>query len=47
MTVADGDVWSELDKVDHNITKVVSGIAVTALTPDLAAIEAAKILRRV
>jgi len=47
MAVADGDVWSEPDKVDHNITKVVSGIAVTALTPDLAAIEAAKILRRV
>jgi len=46
MTVADGDVWGEADKVDHNITKVVSGIAGTALTPDLAAIEAAKILRK-
>ncbi len=45
MTVADGDVWGEADKVDHNITKVVSGIAITALSPELGAIEAVKILR--
>ncbi len=45
MTSADGSKWGEVDQVDHNITKVVSGIAITALTPDLAAIEAAKILR--
>lgn len=46
MTVADGVVWGEADNVDHNITKVVSGIADTALTPEIAAIEAAKILRQ-
>jgi len=45
MTVADGDFWGKADAVDHNITKVVSGIADTALTPDRGAIEAAKILR--
>lgn len=45
MTTADGSMWSTPDKVDHNITKVVSGIATTALLPDLAAIEAVKILR--
>jgi len=46
MTRADGRNWGTPDKVDHNITKVVSGIANTALTPDLGAIEAAKILRQ-
>ena len=46
MTRADGQIWSVADKVDHNITKVVSGIANTALTPELGAIEAAKILRQ-
>ena len=46
MTVADGEVWGEANKVDHNITKVVSGIALTALTPDLGAIEAVRILRQ-
>jgi ethanolamine ammonia-lyase large subunit len=44
MTVADGNTWGIPDNVDHNITKVVSGIATTALTPDLGAIEAARIL---
>jgi ethanolamine ammonia-lyase large subunit len=46
MTRADGQTWGRPDKVDHNITKVVSGIANTALTPELGAIEAAKILRQ-
>jgi ethanolamine ammonia-lyase large subunit len=45
MTVADGKTWGTAGKVDHNITKVVSAIAATALEPDLGAIEAAKILR--
>ncbi len=45
MTVANGETWAIADKVDHNITKVVSGIANTALKPDLAAGEAVKILR--
>jgi ethanolamine ammonia-lyase large subunit len=44
MTVADGKTWGSPDRVDHNITKVVSGIAMTALTPDLGALEAVKIL---
>ena len=46
MTTADGATWGIADKVDHNITKVVSGIATTALVPDLAAIEAVRILRQ-
>jgi ethanolamine ammonia-lyase large subunit len=46
MTRADGQTWAVADKVDHNITKVVSGIANTALTPDRGAIEAAQILRQ-
>ena len=46
MTPADGQTWGISDKVDHNITKVVSGIANTAMTPDLGAIEAARILRQ-
>ena len=45
MTVADGADWSIPDKIDHDITKVVSGIALTALSPELGAIEAVKILR--
>lgn len=45
MTVADGPTWAIADKVDHNITKVVSGIANTSLSPSLAAVEAVKILR--
>jgi ethanolamine ammonia-lyase large subunit len=45
MTVADGATWAIPDKVDHNITKVVSGIATTTLKPKAAAIEAAKLFR--
>jgi ethanolamine ammonia-lyase large subunit len=45
MTVADGATWAIPDKVDHNITKVVSGIATTALKPKAAAIETAKLFR--
>ncbi|MEW4570929.1 ethanolamine ammonia-lyase subunit EutB [Tautonia sp. JC769] len=33
LTSADGAVWGREDAVDHNITKVVSGIATTALAP--------------
>jgi ethanolamine ammonia-lyase large subunit len=33
ITSADGAVWGQEDAVDHNITKVVSGIATTALAP--------------
>lgn len=47
MTVADGSEWSIPNKVDHNITKVVSGISITALTPDSAAVDAVRILRQI
>ena len=46
MTRADGQTWGIADKVDHNITQVVSGIANTALAPDLAATAAVRILRQ-
>ncbi len=45
MTTADGATWETPDKVDHNITKVVSGIASTAFRPSLAAVETVRILR--
>jgi len=45
ITSADGGTWSQASKVDHNITKVVSGIAHTALVPKLGAQTAARILR--
>lgn len=44
VTTAEGSVWSVKDQVDHNITKVVSGIAVTALKPHLAAIDIIKLI---
>jgi ethanolamine ammonia-lyase large subunit len=44
MTTANGADWSIPDKVDHNITRVVSGIATTALHPNLAVKECLKIL---
>jgi ethanolamine ammonia-lyase large subunit len=44
MTAPTGDDWGTPGKVDHNITKVVSGIALTALAPEAAAVEAAGIL---
>ena len=46
MTRADGHTWGVADKVDHNITIVVSGIANTALAPETGAIEAVRILRQ-
>jgi ethanolamine ammonia-lyase large subunit len=45
LTSADGVKWSIPSAVDHNITKVVSGIAVTALLPEVAAETAARLLR--
>lgn len=45
MTTADGLEWSIPNKVDHNITKVVSGISVTAMNPDVAAVDAVRILK--
>jgi ethanolamine ammonia-lyase large subunit len=39
-----GDVWGKDGSVDHNITKVVSGIATTALIPATAAEEVVRLL---
>ena len=44
ITTAEGSGWSIADQVDHNITKVVSGIATTALKPEQAAAECIKLL---
>lgn len=45
ITRAAGLTWGVPSKVDHNITKVVSGIAKTALSPEHGADAAARILR--
>jgi ethanolamine ammonia-lyase large subunit len=44
MTRASGAVWGQSGRIDHNVTRVVSGIAVTALIPELGAAEAVRIL---
>ncbi|QDU58766.1 ethanolamine ammonia-lyase subunit EutB [Aeoliella mucimassa] len=44
ITAAAGSVWGEPNAVDHNITKVVSGIAKTALEPKKAANDVARLL---
>ncbi|MFM7059159.1 MAG: ethanolamine ammonia-lyase subunit EutB [Planctomycetota bacterium] len=44
MTRASGAAWSQSGRIDHNLTRVVSGIAVTALIPELGAAEAVRIL---
>jgi ethanolamine ammonia-lyase large subunit len=46
ITVARGQVWSE-KKIDHDITKLVSNIADTALPPKEAARETLTIIREV
>lgn len=45
LTVAPGTAWATPGKVDHNITKVVSGIATTAILPKTAADEAVRLLK--
>jgi len=45
MTAADGQAWGQRDKIDHNITKVVSGIAATALDPRAGADETVRLLK--
>ncbi|MEO1979900.1 MAG: ethanolamine ammonia-lyase subunit EutB [Fuerstiella sp.] len=44
MTAAGGDVWGRTGAVDHNITKVVSGVATTALNPAAGAREVDRLL---
>jgi ethanolamine ammonia-lyase large subunit len=46
ITATAGAVWKEPGTVDHNITKVVSGIAVAALAPPAGADETLRILRQ-
>ncbi|HCP13443.1 MAG TPA: ethanolamine ammonia-lyase, partial [Planctomycetaceae bacterium] len=45
MTAATASVWGQPGTVDHNITRVVSGIAQTALAPEVAAMDAVRILK--
>ena len=45
LTTVDGKVWSENGTVDHQHTKVISGIAKTALQPALAAQQVAELLK--
>ncbi len=44
ITAPTGDVWKNAGEVDHNMTKVVSGIAITALPPKAGADEVVRIL---
>ncbi|MDE0863360.1 MAG: ethanolamine ammonia-lyase subunit EutB [Rubripirellula sp.] len=44
ITAPDGQIWSSPGRVDHNITKVVSGVASTALAPQAAANETVRLL---
>ncbi|MEM6264870.1 MAG: ethanolamine ammonia-lyase subunit EutB [Bacteroidota bacterium] len=46
LTVADGKTWAIPGEVDHNITRVISGISDTALPPAQAAKEAVGILKK-
>lgn len=45
LTAPQGTVWGQPGKVDHNLTRVVAGIASTALAPKLAATEVTRLLR--
>jgi len=46
LTAASTSTWSERGKVDHNISRVVSGISDTALDPVRAAAETAEIFEQ-
>jgi ethanolamine ammonia-lyase large subunit len=46
ITAAHGTAWAQSGAIDHNITKVVSGIATTALLPKPAAEETSGIVRQ-
>jgi ethanolamine ammonia-lyase large subunit len=46
MTSPPGSVWGQSGQVDHNITRVVSGIAATALKPTKAARDTVRILQQ-
>jgi ethanolamine ammonia-lyase large subunit len=40
------ETWAQAGTVDHNITRVISGVADTALLPTTAAAETLNILRQ-
>jgi ethanolamine ammonia-lyase large subunit len=44
VTKESGAHWGVANRVDHNVTKVVSGIALTALPPEQAALDFAKLI---
>ncbi|HRX79092.1 MAG TPA: ethanolamine ammonia-lyase light chain EutC, partial [Pirellulaceae bacterium] len=44
ITASNGTTWGTAGAIDHNITKVVSGVATTALLPELGADEVVEIL---
>ncbi len=44
LTTATGQQWQTTGAIDHNITKVISGIAVTALSPQQAAVDVRRVL---
>jgi ethanolamine ammonia-lyase large subunit len=46
ITAPKAQVWGTPGEVDHNITKVVSGVALTAYAPTLAAPETVKLLKQ-
>ena len=46
ITAAKGQTWGQTKAVDHDITKVVSGVALTALRPDAAAETTVALLRQ-
>lgn len=45
ITAPSGSIWAETGKTDHNITRVVSGVASTAVLPVDAAMQTAGILK--
>jgi ethanolamine ammonia-lyase large subunit len=46
ITAPPAGVWGTPGEVDHNITRVVSGVALTAYAPTLAAPETVRLLRQ-
>jgi len=46
LTVAESSTWLTKGEVDHNISKVISGISDTALTPDIAVSDTMKIINQ-
>lgn len=46
LTAPTGEVWGTPGKIDHNLTRVVAGIANTAQRPDAAAVEVVRLLKQ-